>query len=78
MKCPRCGSENVNVTLEQDYSRTSYNSRGCLWTICRWFLIFCTCGLWLLVGRSKGRSKTKYHNKTIAICQNCAKTWSVK
>ena len=44
----------------------------------RLFLIVCTCGLWLLVGRRKGTERTKYKNKKAALCQNCGHKWYVK
>ena len=77
MICPRCSSENVNVTIEQVSAKTKKKGMGCLWWICRSMLILCTCGLWLLVGRRKGTDKTKFKNKTVAICQNCGHKWNV-
>ena len=76
MVCPKCGSANVTVAIEQTSAKTKNNSRGCLWSICRGLLIFCTCGLWLLVGKSTGKSKTKFKNTTVCLCQNCAHKWS--
>lgn len=78
MKCPKCGSENVTVTNEQVSAKTKSSGMGCLWTICRWFLILCTCGLWLLVGRRKGTGKTKFKNIMVGICQNCGNKWEIK
>lgn len=71
MTCPKCGSENVTVTLEQTGAKTSAKGNGYLWKFGRIMLICCTCGLWLLVGKHKGSGKTKFKNKTAAICQNC-------
>ena len=77
MVCPKCKSENVNVTSEQTSAKTGTKGTGCLWEIGRWTLIICTCGLWLLVGKRAGTSSTKFKSKTIAICQNCGKRWNV-
>lgn len=77
MKCPKCKSENVNVMTEQVSAKTKGNGMGCLWTLCRWTLILCTCGLWLLVGKRKSTSRTKIKNNTVAICQNCGHKWTV-
>ena len=77
MTCPKCGSVNVLVTSEQTGSKTSGKGAGCLWSIGRWCLIICTCGLWLLVGKHKGKGKTKIKNSTVAICQNCGNKWNV-
>ena len=78
MICPRCGSDNVNVVLETVSAKTKKKGVGCLWTVGRIFLIICTCGLWLLVGRRKGTDKTTFKNKTVALCQNCGRKWYVK
>lgn len=76
MKCPKCGSENINFQLVQTGAKTKSNKRGCLWEIGRLFLIVCTLGLWLVVGKSKGKSKTKFKNEKMAICQSCGHTWN--
>lgn len=77
MICPKCGSNNVNVTLEQTGAKTKKQGRGCLWGMGRLFLVVCTCGLWLLVGKHKGKEKTKYNNKTVALCQSCGYKWNM-
>ncbi len=76
MICPKCGSQNVQVTIAQVSARTKNRGTGCLWTIGRLTLIICTCGLWLLVGKRQGTSKTKFKNETVALCQNCAHKWN--
>jgi len=77
MKCPKCKSENINVTLEQISGKTKNSNMGCLWTVGRWCLIICTCGLWLLVGRRKEKGNIKFKNKTVAICQTCGNRWQI-
>ena len=77
MVCPKCASENVQVTLEQVSAKTKKRGSGCLWGIGRGMLILCTCGLWLLVGRRRGTDKTKIKSNTVAICQNCGHKWTV-
>lgn len=77
MTCPKCNSENINVTVEQVGGKTRTRKMGCLWGFGRLMLILCTCGLWLLIGRRKETSNTKFRNKTVAICQNCGHKWSV-
>ena len=77
MVCPKCGSENVQVSSEQVGAKTKSRGMGCLWTIGRWTLIICTLGLWLLIGRRKGTGKTKFKHQTVAICQNCGYKWNV-
>lgn len=73
--CPKCKQRNVSVQLIQTAAKTKHNSRGCLWELGRLFLIFCTCGLWLIIGRSKGKSKTKIKNDKMCVCQNCGYSW---
>ena len=50
-------------------------------SILAWFgrqlLIICTAGLWLLVGKRKSMSKTRFSNKKMAICQSCGHSWRV-
>ena len=81
MKCPRCGSEHVNVSIEQVSSKTKIRIMGCLcgllWGLCRLTLIIFSCGLWLLEGERKGTSKTKFKNKKVAICQECGHSWNI-
>lgn len=73
MSCPRCRGTNVQVTMVTDSMRN--RNRGCLWTLGRWMLIICTCGLWLLIGRSAGKSNMQSHKE--AICQSCGYSWKV-
>lgn len=78
MKCPKCGSENVSIQLQQVEGKTTKKRNGCLYGFCRFCLILCTCGLWLLVGKHDGSEKTKYKSKRIGICQNCGCQFDVK
>lgn len=77
MTCPKCGSDNVNVTLEQTGGKTRMRGTGSMWSMGRLMLIICTCGLWLLVGKRKGTGKTKFKNRTVALCQSCGNRWRV-
>lgn len=77
MQCQKCGSDNVNVQIEQVSGKTRVRKTGCLWSICRACLILCTCGLWLLIGKRKGTNNTKFNNKTVGICQGCGNKWYV-
>ena len=76
--CPRCHGTNVQVQVVNTKMSTRNRGRGILWTIGRWTLILCTLGLWILVGRSKGKSNTKIKNEAFAVCQGCANKWKVK
>jgi hypothetical protein len=77
MRCNKCGSGNISIQLVQMGAKSSTKGKGCLFGIVRLILIFCTCGLWLLFGRKAAKTKTKFINKKIAICQNCGNQWDV-
>lgn len=77
MVCPNCGSDKVVIQMVQDGATTRTKGSGCLWRIGRACLILCTCGLWLLVGKRKGKSKTKVTSHKEAICQTCGHSWMV-
>jgi len=77
MTCPRCNSTNVHVQVVQDSATTRTRGPGCLWRICRLFLIICTCGLWLLIGRRRAKSRTYFSSHNEAVCQNCGCSWRV-
>ena len=69
MNCKKCGSENIQVVQ----GNSSTHGRGILWGIGRLVLIVCTCGLWLLIGKRKGKVKTK----TRAVCMGCGNKWDI-
>jgi len=77
MICPKCGSENVTVQAVQKSMKSRNSGRGCLWTLGRWTLICFTLGLWLIVGKSKGKSNVKVETETQAICQKCGNRWTL-
>lgn len=73
MKCPKCGSENVNVQVVNSKIKT--NHTGIIHACGRLLLIVCTVGLWLLVPSRKENSKIK--SKSVAVCQNCGNQWNI-
>lgn len=77
MVCPNCGSDKVVVQMVQDGATTRTKGSGCLWRIGRTFLICITFGLWALIGKRKGKSKTKVTSHKEAICQSCGHSWMV-
>lgn len=77
MVCPKCGSENVSIQLVQVSAKSRTKGKGCLYTIGRWFLIICTGGLWLLFGKKKTKTTTKFINRKVAICQGCGNQWDM-
>lgn len=77
LTCSNCGSGNVQISMVQSSASTRNRGRGCLWSIFRGILIMGTAGLWLLVGKSKGKSKTTIKSTKTAVCQNCGNSWAV-
>ena len=74
--CPECGCSNITYQFVADSSKIRTRNTGCLWGIARFFLIFFTCGLWLLIGKRSGSGKIKNKNIKVAICQNCGHSWN--
>lgn len=73
MKCPKCGSESVNVTEVAD---VKIKHRGCLgW--CLWILLACcTLGLILIIpALTNSKAKTKIKKR--GICQSCGYSWNM-
>lgn len=62
MVCEKCGG-----TCKIDMINTSVNHTSFIRTLTRIFMIFFTCGLWILVPKRKEKIKSK----KIAICQEC-------
>lgn len=77
MICPKCGSQNVNVQIVQMGAKSSTKGKGCLFGLMRLLLIICTCGLWLLLGKKKSKTKTTFKNEKVAVCQSCGNQWNI-
>ena len=54
---------------------------GCWWMPFVWMMDICTLGLTRLFRKksytAKSFTRTNAKNKTVAICQNCGKSWNV-
>ena len=78
MNCKKCGSNNITM---QSVSEQSKKGRGCAyWLFIGWWLemilwIFLTLPRLLIALFMPKRTKTK--NYTMAICQNCGRSWRV-
>lgn len=81
MKCPNCGSENVQVQLVEAGQQTNKKGIGFggrMNNTARGFTAICTLGVSnLFWKKSKGTNKTKTINNTMGICQNCGNTWLI-
>lgn len=75
--CPKCGGHSITYQVVQVSATTRTKGKGILYTLGRWTLIVCTCGLWLVFGKKAAKSSTTIKNQTIAVCQGCGNTWTV-
>lgn len=82
MKCPKCGSELVSISLVQTQGKTKKHGNGLgghANNVARGLTAVCTLGMSNLVWKkSTGNEKTKFINETICVCQNCGNTWKAK
>ena len=82
MKCPKCGSENVTVELEQVGSKTKKTGVGLgghVNNAARGLTAIATLGMSNLVWKkAKGEDKTKAKNQKVCLCQNCGYSWNIK
>lgn len=80
MKCPNCGSENVNVQLVTE-TQLKDKHHGCLWWLCvswwwipiKWFYFF-----WIALFAKifiPKRQKLKQRHVAQCVCQDCGSYW---
>ena len=70
MVCPKCKSNNVNIS-ESVYMKSK--RRSFLWNL---FMIIITAGIWLIWMLVRRRKEKKVKVK-MAVCQDCAYSWKV-
>lgn len=79
MVCPKCGSENVVVQMQEVGSKTKKHGNGLSGIVnntARAATAVCTLGMSNLVWKkSKGGEKTKMKNVKICLCQKCGHDW---
>ena len=80
MKCPVCGSENVNVQVVTE-TELKNKHHGFLWWVCigwwwvpLWWMFFTIPALIIKIFAPK-KHKLKQRHKTICVCQNCGHKW---
>ena len=82
MKCPKCKSMNVTVSMEEVGSKTKKTSVGLgghINNFLRTLLAICTLGISNLIWKkAKGEAKTKTIMKKICVCQDCGYSWETK
>lgn len=83
MKCPKCGSENVTVQVVNE-TELKEKKHGFLWWLCvgwywvplKWLFLFFPALIVKIFAPKK--YKTVNHQKKIAVCHECGKSWKVK
>jgi hypothetical protein len=70
MLCQKCSSQNIQIVTE---TTGKVHGGSFMQSLGRLFLILCTCGLWLLVPKGRGKIKSK----TKAVCINCGNQWYI-
>lgn len=82
MICPQCGSENVQITMEEVGSKTKKTGVGLgghLNNAARGMVALSTFGVSNLVWKkAKGEAKTKTQLQKFCICQQCGNSWNIK
>lgn len=82
MVCPKCGSENVNIVMQQVSSKTKKHGNGfggIVNNTARGLTAIATLGTSNLVWKkSKGSEKTTIKNEKVCLCQNCGHSWDIK
>ena len=68
MKCPVCGSENVNVQIVTE-TELKNKHHGVVWWLC-----FTIPALVIKIFAPK-KQKLKQHHNSIRVCQNCGHKW---
>ena len=82
MFCPKCGSDNVTVSIQQTSTKTKKHGNGFgghMNNMARGLTAACTLGISNLVWKkSKGGEKTVITNEKVCLCQNCGNSWIIE
>ena len=80
MKCPVCGSENVNVQVVTE-TELKNKHHSVLWWLCigwwfvpLWWMFFTVPALIIKIFAPKKQNLKQCHN-TVSVCQNCGHKW---
>ncbi len=82
MKCPRCGSENVNVQMVSESQLKNKHRSFLYWLLIGWWLhliLWIVAFVPMIFGKLFGRKDKKIvtEHKGMAVCQNCGHHWNV-
>ena len=82
MKCPKCGSENVTVELEQVGSKTKKTGVGLgghVNNAARGLTAIATLGMSNLIWKTAtGEEETREKNQQECVWTNCGYSWNIK
>lgn len=92
MCCGKCGSDNINITINQfsqkSVSNTKHQKRSiadrAAYKTGRGMMNMATMGMWGVFTPKRGKykdvttTKTNVVNQKIAICQSCGNSWNVR
>lgn len=73
MKCPKCGSENIQAITK---TTGKIKKRGLIASLIWILLAVCTFGIILIIPVLTGGSKGKIKSKTAFVCLNCGKEFN--
>lgn len=76
IKCPVCGSTNVDISFVQTGASTITRTPGAPTNLGRKAMKASTLGLWGLTGKRTGYSSTAIHNQKMALCKDCGHSWA--
>ena len=80
MKCPKCGSENVNVQLVTETNLKTVHHGLFWWLFIGWWwwpikwLVFTIPALIVKIFAPK-KYKTKIKHRSMCVCQDCGNHW---
>ena len=80
MKCPKCGSENVNVQIVNEVKMKDVH-HGIIWWLCvgwwwvpiKWLFFTLPALIFAIFGHKKQKAVNKSHKE--CVCQNCGHSW---
>lgn len=83
MKCPKCGSENVNTSVVNEVTLKN-KGKGVLyylfvwwwWVWIKWLVFTLPALILTLFGHKKQKAVNK--EKTVCVCQSCGYSWDLK
>ena len=83
MKCPNCGSTNIQVSISNE-SNLVKEKPGCIWWLFVgwWWIpvkwIFFTIPALILKLLVPAKMKLQQRTYTVAVCQNCGRHWYIR